>query len=225
MRVWIAIWTGSTIISRRLADVIGGGSGGASVFKLVLLFGGALFAKGLPWTKNLCWALALAWLGTAIYLGLRQADSEEKAKAATQPAAPGTKARADLTRDETIERLHRLLGEKGGVHLARLAEDLGCGIPQVRALLARHTIRVRPVVRAPGRGPTVGVHRTDIPPLPQPLSEGAAADGVGVVPAGHPGTTTTTTPPSEPREGERPVLVPDPDNPHETHVIYLPPKR
>ncbi|WP_030992235.1 hypothetical protein [Streptomyces sp. NRRL S-1813] len=197
MRVWIAIWVGSTTITHWLAAWIAGGA----VLRLLVIGLAAGFAKGLPFTTALCWLAALAWLGLAILLGLRQAAAEEAAKTTPKDGAtdaesaagaePATVASgspkattADPTRDDVASLLHDLLGDTGGVHLSALAKALPGGpwpTRKVRSLLASHGTRVRAGVRGPTGAVREGVHRDDIPtptsPTGQPPTDAAVAAG------------------------------------------------
>jgi len=89
-------------------------------------------------------------------------------------AAPDTEKR------ETIpETLHRLA--RPHVFIADLAAETGISKEAARVVLESHGIRVRRAVRN-GDDTGVGVHRDDIPPLPQPLP----ATAVGPVDQGQP---------------------------------------
>lgn len=193
MRVWIAIWTGSSAITKAICDWIRGGV----ALRLLGVGLAAGFIKGLPWTTYLLGGLAQAWLLTAVYLGLRLPDptkpatdkSKEPAgdtterpdgegaqtEGADEPTGEGEQAAAQQreqpSRALVVEALHGLLQDTGGVHLQALAKALPHGPWQtrdVRSLLASHSIRVRDGVRVPGVGPREGVHRDDVPPLPSP---------------------------------------------------------
>ncbi len=73
----------------------------------------------------------------------------------------------ELTEEEFVETLHELAAPN--VFLADLAAAFGLSPAEARALLEERRIRVRRAVRN-GNDTGVGVHRDDLPPLPQPLS-------------------------------------------------------
>lgn len=128
-----------------------------------------------------------------------------------------------------------VMGTLNGAHLATLATALtirfggAWEIPDVRALCEAHAVPVRAGVRGLGSRVSPGVHRKDLPPLPQPLPKGAVVAEKTVVIAGRPGTTTTTTaPPTTPatptdrRVGDmRIIATDDPHNPARTHVKVI----
>ncbi|MER6607365.1 hypothetical protein ABT282_15985 [Streptomyces sp. NPDC000927] len=132
-----------------------------------------------------------------------------------------------MTRDQVAHLLHDVYSEGSGVHLAALAERLDrawfLGHPpapwatrDVRSLLARHEVRVRPGVRVPPAGGREGVHRDDFLPLPSTAPEDSV---VAVVAAGQSdnnnGNNTSTT---TRREGLVITLTDDETNPVRTHV-------
>ncbi|MFC8520791.1 hypothetical protein [Streptomyces sp. NPDC057257] len=217
MRVWIAIWTGSSAIAKAIGDWI---RGGAVVLKLLAVFAAAGFIKGLPWTTYIVSVLAQAWLFTAVYLGLRLPDPTKPNKATAKAEQQDQEAEQDQeapkeaaqpSHTDVVTALHTLLKDTGGVHLQDLAKALPHGpwkTGDVRSLLASHSIRVRPGVRVPGVGPREGVHRDDVPPLPHPDEPTPAVADVG---AGH----------SDNNNGNNtePEIVQDEDNPQRWHVL------
>lgn len=219
MRIWIAIWVGSSQLSGVIVRWIAGGV----LLKLTLVVLGALFIKGLPWTTRILIALAVAWLGCSIVLGLRAPGPAVPASAPTdtdeEQEEPAEHPTAALTTDQLADHLRGLLGKTGGVHLTTLAQALpGPRLPtrDVRALLAAAGIRVRPGVRAPGEGVREGVHRDDIPAPSSPTTE--ATPGA-VVAAGQGGNNNSNN--TEQSAGEKGfVLEDDPDNPARTHVRW-----
>ncbi len=82
----------------------------------------------------------------------------------------------------------------------------------VRALLARHGVRVRDGVRVPPKGGREGVHQEDFPPLPPPPLGDPV---VGVVVAGQPNNNNVGNTPSRPFR-----ITDDPDNPARHHVHH-----
>ncbi|MEU6340267.1 hypothetical protein ABZ883_04860 [Streptomyces sp. NPDC046977] len=238
MRIWIAIWQGSSRMAAAFWDWAFTAPlpriGGVVVLTLVV--------NGLPFTGHIVGASAVAWILTAIVLGLREplpdlsklrrgkaAPTGDQAKgpgesSGEQPEQPAGEQQPaplpDLSHDELGEYLRALLGPSGGVHLAALAKALS-GVTgrawetrDVRAQLARVGIRVRAGVRAPGVGVREGVHRRDIPPAPPPDQE-TAPDGDVV--AGQPGNNNTGNT-SRLVGGEWMTFEEDPDNPHRTII-------
>jgi hypothetical protein len=161
--------------------------------------------------------------------------AEEAAEAAEEAAEQLLPA---VTPAEFLGLVHEVIGTARGVHLATLARALtarlggGWEIADVRRLCEAAGQPTRPSVRAPGAGPTVGIHRDDLQPLPQASAQGPA---VAVVVAGQnaatgattAAATTATTPSVATIGGVRIITTPDPDNPHRHAVqtIELPRKR
>lgn len=157
-------------------------------------------------------------------------------RAATKAAkAPPRKAAAGpepVSPEAFLTLLWRTLGDAKGVHLRTLAAALaveyggGWEVADVRALCEAAGVTVTPTVRAPGGGPTVGVYRADVPPLPRPFPEERTPPSGGVVVAGQTATTaattvaptTPTTPTVTTHGGVRVVVADDPDNPARAHV-------
>jgi hypothetical protein len=182
------------------------------------------------------WLVLVAAALLLAVLALRAATKEPPAKAAPGPATAATEdddqeQPADPTPDQFLALVHRVIGTAGGVHLrtlaAALAKEHGGAweVADVRRLCQAAGQPTRPTVRAPGAGPTVGVHREDLLPLPQPSAPAPAGP---VVVAGQPATTppTTgdaTTPPSPATTtfgGLRITTTPDPANPHR-HAVRV----
>ncbi|MFJ6438521.1 hypothetical protein [Streptomyces sp. NPDC091416] len=147
----------------------------------------AFLTKTLPYTTIITATLAGAWVLTALFLGYAAALPEEPTEAldeepAEKPAADDRHPRDILTREHVALLLTDVYTEGSGVHLAALAKHLSraplVGLPatpwataDVRALLARHEVRIRPGVRVPPTGGREGVHKEDFPPLPPPPSD------------------------------------------------------
>lgn len=204
------------------------------------------------------WPLLLAAALTVTVLALRAATRHVTTQRSTAPptspggpgeAAPGAPAQtsadapeddgqeqlADPTPEMFLALLHRVIGTAGGVHLRTLAAALTqqyggtWTIPDVRRLAEAAGQPTRPAVRAPGAGPTVGIHRDDLLPLPRPT---APAPGCPVVVAGQPTTTPATTgggtTPATPTTtvvGEQRITIaPDPDHPTR-HTVRVAPAR
>ncbi|MFD9763201.1 hypothetical protein ACFWXI_06610 [[Kitasatospora] papulosa] len=193
---------------------------GSALLRWVGLLIAAAVAKGLPWTTNLAAGLAVAWVLTSIALGYITAYAQRPAaeqKEKTEKETAGPDPAETLTRDDVAPLLHGLLKESGGVHLKALAEALPArpkkapwATRDVRALLDRVGVRVRPGVRVPGVGGREGVHRDDVPPLPSPTS-GPPLVGVVV-----PGQSNNNNPRNAP--GFR--IEDDPENPARAHVHH-----
>ncbi|MEV3995793.1 hypothetical protein AB0K62_08885 [Streptomyces halstedii] len=175
---------------------------GSALLRWASILIAAAVAKSTPYTTTIALILAAAWVLTALALGYaaaRPAKPPTAEKKATETA--DEKSAADtrhpheiLTRDHVALLLAEVYTEGSGVHLSTLAQHLTktplVGLPatawktaDVRALLARHKVRVRPGVRVPPTGTREGVHRDDFPPLPQPPSGppvvGAVVPGQG----------------------------------------------
>ncbi|MFC8859314.1 hypothetical protein [[Kitasatospora] papulosa] len=193
---------------------------GSAVLRWVGLLIAAAVAKGLPWTTNLAAGLAVAWVLTSIALGLIAARPDKPAaeqKEKTEKETAGPDPAETLTRDDVAPLLHGLLKETGGVHLKALAAALPArpkrapwATRDVRALLDRVGVRVRPGVRVPGVGGREGVHRDDVPPLPSPTS---STPLVGVVVPGQSNNNNASNTP-----GFR--IEDDPDNPARHTVLH-----
>lgn len=200
-------------------------SSGSALLRWAGLLLAAAVTKGLPWTTVITLALMAAWLITSLVLGYAAAPRTAKppAEQPTEPPAEEPHPREILTRDHVALLLSGVYTEGSGVHLATLAEHLSqtrlVGLPptpwatrDVRALLARHKVRVRAGVRVPPAGGREGVHREDFPPLPPPAPE---ATVVGDVVPGQSNNNNADNAPSYPFE-----VVDDPDNPARAHVRY-----
>lgn len=150
--------------------------------------GGMLWALGTP-----PWAIVPAWLTAAITASYRDAtDAGEQAKEAF-PAA------------DFVELLHDL-SRGANLHLGRVREQLieetgrDWTAQDVTALCRTAGVPTRPGVRVPGATPavTTGIHRDDLPPLPQ----GSSGTPGGVVGAGqHPNNNTNKPTATEIAEG------------------------
>ncbi|MFF8485181.1 hypothetical protein [Streptomyces antibioticus] len=179
MRVWIAVWTGSTQITARLAAWLAR----RPLLRTAAVFGIALFLKGLPWTWRIAWAAGGAWLITAIVLGLRLPDPTKPAEAPAPGGdgqageEPGTPAAApDWTTRENLARALHTVGAPHA-HISALAEHLDASTEAVREALAEAGIPTEGGVRMKGRKVAVstGVKRSDFPPLPSPAPDDAVA--------------------------------------------------
>ncbi|WP_405676783.1 hypothetical protein OG292_19265 [Streptomyces sp. NBC_01511] len=182
---------------------------------------------GTDWTTRIVGGFAAAWTATALVLGYIATlpdEDEDETDGDGQEHAEEPGAGPHPSETLTLHHVAWLLadadtGEGSGVHLATLRGDLN-GLPvgglpaarweprDVRALLARHGVRVRPGVRVPPVGGREGVHRDDFPPQLSPDSDPTPGR---VVAAGQPGNNNTNnTSGEENREG--PTIIPDPKN-------------
>lgn len=208
MRVWVAIWVGSSALSRIVCEWLARGI----VVRLLGVGLGAGFTRGITGAGPLVTVAAVVWLALAVRLGLL-------AEPRTPEETEQPKTRPEPTRNEVTTLLHGALQEKGGVHLKTLSKSLPNGpwpTADVRALLARHEIRVRAGVRVPGTPPLEGVHRDDIPPLP-PRSPGDTVVGV-VVPGQTNNNNTESDAGDDNREGFS--ITRDPVKRHRWQVIH-----
>jgi hypothetical protein len=179
----------------------------------------------------LLWVATAAWV-IAAYRVAGKKPAEVETDAPQEIEAPDNDAPAALPDVPLGFFLGLLQGfTRGGhnVHLATLAEALAVDYPSegwdaaaVRPLCEALGVPVKQV-RAPGRKPTIGVHRDDVAALPPAPS---LERPVVVVAAGQnpttPATTAPATRPTTPTEsvigGYRVVAVDDPVNPARTRV-------
>lgn len=220
MRIWVAIWTGSTIICRAIAAWIAGGV----ALKLTVITLGAAFAKGLPWTTNLVCLAAAAWLVTAIVLGLRHPVTVPPAAKTAPTPAPASAERPPagapqeppvLTRDRLIRALHEVGAPHA--HTSALAEHLKAPAEAVRQALDEARIPRSGGVRMKGRPVDVspGVKKSDFPPLPSPSEETPQNSPVeGALTSNNNSNNTGTEPPAE-----GPTIVQDETNPNRWHIL------
>lgn len=202
---------------------------GSALLRWFGVLAAAFVTKAVPYTTILTASLAAAWVLTALVLGYAAALPDKTAEApevsdetpAEQPAADERHPSEILTLDHVALLLAEVYTEGSGVHLAALAEHLTrtplVGLPatpwatrDVRALLARHHVRVRDGVRVPPKGGREGVHREDFPPLP-PAPSGTPLVGV-VVPGQSNNNNAGNTPPF--------TVTDDPGNPARSHVHH-----
>lgn len=169
MRVWIAVWTGSSALAGAMGEWLRQGI----ALRLLGLLLTAGFVKGLPWTTRITVLAAVGWLMAAIVLGLRL--PMPGAAPAEVPAEPTGDALPD------VAVLAAALHEVGAphAHLAVLADHMSLSPAHVREALTAAEIPIGPC-RMKGRGSSTGVKAEDFPPLPSPASdtpEGVVAAG------------------------------------------------
>ncbi|MFD7429036.1 hypothetical protein ACFV6Z_18615 [Streptomyces sp. NPDC059818] len=196
---------------------------GSALLRWVGVLIAAIVAKTLPYTTVIACSLATVWVLTALGLGYAATFPDKTDKGGEdgkEPPADEPHPREILTREHVALLLAEVYTEGSGVHLATLAEHLTrtplIGLPatpwatrDVRTLMGRHAVRIRPGVRVPPTGGREGVHKEDFPPLPQPPSEPPV---VGVV---VPGQSNNNNPSNSPGY----VITDDPTNPvrHTVH--------
>lgn len=225
MRVWIAIWVGSVVITREIAAWIAGGV----ALRLLVVVLAAGFLKGLPVTTVLVWLGAATWLALAIVIGLRAAAAEEAAKEKeakdkkSGKKAKGKKGKPAPAEPPFIALLRAEIGDEKGIHLRDLYPAMRKHLDgladapdeALRQVLTDHGISTRRSIRARGVAGRTGVPRSALPPLPsagpspKPLSTPLSKDGDA-------GQSTSTESAGEPQEsgGESPVqLEKDPSHP------------
>ena len=171
MRIWIAIWTGSTLICGRIGAWIAEGPA-ARVLALLLAAG---FVKGLPWTMYIVWTGVAGWLGTALLLGLRAPAETPAGETEKAPARPA------LTLDQLAAAMHEVGAPHA--HLKALADACGTTPAAVREKLDAAGIPVSSGVRMNGKVST-GVDRRHFPPRSSPGNPPLEPPAVAVVVAG-----------------------------------------
>jgi hypothetical protein len=185
------------------------------------------------------WAVLAAVVLVVVIAALRTAT--KAAKGTLKPSAKASPSAPPAAPDEPEEDFFvalvwDVLGGSPAVHLTTLARHLAEATGQewtpdrVRAACRTLSIPVRPKVRDLG-GDRVssGLHRDDLPPLPQPLPEGAS-EPVGAatpqVTAATPHGNATAPTRTVRRVGDlRITAVDDPNNPARTHVRVSDPTR
>lgn len=208
MRVWIAIWTGSSLISRAICAWIG-----ASLpVRLLALVLAAGFIKGLPGTTIAAWSAAAAWLGLAITLGLRHGPSEAHNKGGEgEPPM-----RAALTLDQLSSALHHLGSPHA--HLKSVAEACGTTPKAVREKCEAAGIPISSGVRMGGRVST-GIDRRHFPPRSSPDNPPLEPPAVAVVAAGQSDNNgISNAPVGDCEEGMS--IIQDSVNPRRWHVMH-----
>jgi hypothetical protein len=212
MRVWVAIWTGSSAISRGIAAWIAGGP----LLRLVLVTLAAGFLRGWPGWDVTVPAIALGWLVTAVALGLRLPDPTAPARPAPQPTAEvadeptaqPAQTPDGITREQLVQALHEVGAPHA--HTTALADHLSTSTTAVKEALAAARIPTSGGVRMKGRPVAVspGVKKDDFPPLPSPGDE---------TPQEGPLTSNNND-----NNNERGFeTVPDEERPHRTLVRWL----
>lgn len=110
MRVWIAIWVGSSALAGHVGEWLRKGVA-ARLLGLLLACG---FIKGLPWTTQIAALMAAGWLVAAITIGLRHpppaAAAPTASAAAEEPEDDAETADSTplLDADELAAALHHI---------------------------------------------------------------------------------------------------------------------
>lgn len=213
MRVWIAVFTGSS----KIAETIAAWIARRYVLHTASAFGGALFIKGLPWTWNIITAATVAWLITAVGIGLRLPDPTAPAdQPSTEPEDEGTSESeaadpAPSSDGWTVEELAIALHAIGSphAHISALAERLKAPTERVREALTEAHITISGGVRMAGRPVAVstGVKSSDFPPHPTPTQKGPTE-----------GVLTSNN--NDNNNAAAFETVPDEDRPQRTHVLW-----
>ncbi|MFI6606869.1 hypothetical protein [Streptomyces sp. NPDC050507] len=159
-------------------------------------------------SRAVMWGLAVIWF-IAAWRAVQPAQGEKE---------------PDLHPEDLADLLWELAGERKGVHLAQVAQQLSketegrsWSTKDVKALLEAAGVPTRHSVRVPGRGVAVGVHRQDIPGSPSPTDPGPSRNHVD--PQVSPATATATAPyRRDLGEGLSALFTPDPQNPVRTNV-------
>jgi len=180
----------------------------------------------------LSWIIVILVILVVCVLALRAATKAAIAEK-TKVRSPEQSSPETRTEDNFTTHVWTILGDAKAVHLATLARHLtettgtAWTPDHVRAACKQHSIPVRDKVRDLG-GDRVssGVHRDDLQPLPQPLSEEAQEHVGDPYIAGQDGNAqplhdpyaTTPTPTTRVVGGVVVQSTPDPVNPVRTHV-------
>ncbi|MYV53134.1 hypothetical protein [Streptomyces sp. SID3212] len=190
--------------------------------RLALVLAGLYLAWRLIRARPaLLWLLVPLWLwiSTRTPSAKEHPDGDDDQEDEEQPDPPIPDPADTLTRDDVGALLHHLYQEGSGVHLATLAEALprrprgaSWATRDVRALLTRTGVRVRPGVRVPPAGGREGVHREDFPPLPPTEADPPV---VADVAAGQSNNNNTNNAPHP-----DPEIFQDPMSPHRWNVRY-----
>ena len=170
---------GSGILTRRLADRVAAWirkgrrddlTGLAAVLGCILRALLALLGLYLLWRlirafPNLLWLIVPLWCWRAI---------RAVPPARTQPEQPDEAAPTSSV-DPVLTVLYQCLAGRDAVHLSEVLRHLqskgqgeGWTVTDLRVRLEALGIPVAPKVKAGGKGPTRGVRRADLPPLPDP---------------------------------------------------------
>ena len=116
------------------------------------------------------WCVAAWWMSPAAAI---QPEQPTPADVGQPPA----NSREDV-HAATLDWIRRQIGDRQGVHLRDLLNHAqqhgmfeGLDVSELRGHLQRWGIPVRNRVRVRGLGVTVGIHRDDLPPVPEPLPD------------------------------------------------------
>lgn len=219
MRLWIALFTGSSAISATIADWLRTGGAWAVTGRAALVLVVAGILKGLPWTTNAALLLIAVWLAAAVVLGLRVPVTVTVGKDTPTPPAHAPDETAEeppaLTRERLVHALHQVGAPHA--HTSALAEHLKAPAEAVREALAAAHIPIQGGVRMRGRKVPVstGVKKSDFPPLPSPAEQTAQERAVeGVLTSNNNSNNTGQEAP-----GEGSTIVQDETNPNRWHIL------
>lgn len=203
-----------------------------------LLVGGVGYVLWLLISSS--WTILGIVVAVVVVKALRAATKQAREGLSVKAGPEVPEAPVDGFPGDLAAYIRQVLDGAPAVHLTTLADHLHHTTgtawtgTQVRAACQEAGIPIRPKVRDLG-GDRVssGVHRDDLPPLPQPLPEEAQEGTVDGYVAGHSGNATppsggnATTPTRTTRRvGDlRITQIPDADNPHRTHIQVANPTR
>lgn len=202
MRVWVAIWVGSSHICAGIAGWLAGGW----ALRLLALGIAAGFVKGLPWTTNITLLAAASWLVTAVALGLRAAPDDVQETEGDTPVEPAETA--PPTSAELAAAMHEIGAPHA--HLSALGTHLDTTPEKVREGCSLAGIPIAGGVRMKGAGVSTGVKASHFPPR-------VAAPEAPVVGAVTSSNNSNNTDQKEPQEGRS--IVPDPERGNRWLVI------
>ncbi|MFJ2863697.1 hypothetical protein [Kitasatospora sp. NPDC087314] len=221
------LYAGSAEVARRLGRWAAGTSVG------VKIGGGALLWKGAPVLLDAAHhqplipvGTAAAWTWAAWRAGhpapLPEPGKEAAQKPGAEPSATqATQDQEPNEQDEFLALLYHLMpgttpGRDDRIHLVQIADawsDNPTDTSPIRALLSDTGIPITDC-RVPGRGPSKGIYRRDLPPLPNPDHQTLS----GVVAEPDQQQQQQQQPVEAPREGF--LIKADPANPAHSIVHW-----
>jgi hypothetical protein len=177
-----ALWTGSRALARLGWDWLGERFDPWT--RLGVLAGGAyllvyecwLSPQVVPFAGPIA---AVAWCIGACWAAPPATVTDDKA-AEPERSAERT---PEAVYEATLDWIRRQIGDRQAVHLRDLLEHAqrhgmfeGLDVTTFRSHLERYGFPVKDKVRVRGLGVTVGIHRDDLPPLPEPLPDRAGQE-------------------------------------------------